>query len=119
MRVPKLANLGGVENAAPEHWFSENTEIGELAAICKMSVPTLRVMLRSGMKIPLDDLKNLNEAQTARNFGCITESEYREYCYRWRDSAFRYSNEGAREAARHADELGLPLPLSDKQGVTR
>ena len=36
------------------------------------------------------------------------------YCYLFRDGCYRYSDIGKREAARHAERHGIPLPFSDR-----
>jgi len=99
-------------DTTPSHWLDDSSPLSKLAKLCKMSVPTLRDALP--MKIPLKDLKTLDDAETARHFGCIKEPVWREFCYRWRDEAFRFSDLGKREAARHAEEHGLKLPSSDR-----
>jgi hypothetical protein len=94
------------------HWLNDDTLISRLARLCKMSVPTVRAMLP--MKIPVADLTTFGEAETARHFGCITEPEWREFCYRWRDGADRFYDLGQDAAARWAADNDLPPPLSDR-----
>jgi hypothetical protein len=96
----------------PDHWTNPDSLIGKLAKLCKMSVPTVRAALP--MRIPLADLKTYDDAEVARHFGCITEPQWREWCYLWRDSAFRFSDLGEAEAQQHARENDLPLSQSDQ-----
>jgi hypothetical protein len=98
----------------PDHWTNPDSLIGKLAKLCKMSVPTVQAALP--MRIPLADLKTYNDAEVARHFGCITEPQWREWCYRWRDETHRFSNLGIGAAAQHAAESSLPPPRSDRSG---
>ena len=97
---------------APAHWLDPHLPICRLAKLCKMSVPTVKATLP--MKIPLADLKTYDDAEIARHFGCITEPEWREFCYHFRDKTFKFTDLGKADAARHAEENGLPLPHSDR-----
>mgnify|MGYP000669060813 CR=1 FL=1 len=96
----------------PDPWTNPDSMIGKLAKLCKMSVPTVQAALP--MRIPIEDLKTFDDAETARHFGCITEEVWREFCYRWRDSADRFSDLGEEDAAQYAKENSLPLPASDR-----
>lgn len=98
----------------PAHWVDTSTPIAKLAKLCKMSVPTVQAALP--MKIPVEDLKTFDDAEVARHFGCITEKEWREFCYDWRDSVFRFSDTGKEDAAEHAKRNQLPPPQSDRSG---
>jgi len=95
-----------------EHLTDPDALICKLAALCKMSVPQVRAFLP--MKIPIEDLKTFEDAEVARRFECITEKEWREFCYHFRDKAFKFSDLGKVDAARHAEENGLHLPHSDR-----
>jgi hypothetical protein len=99
----------------PAYQTNPDTPTGKLAKLCKMSVPTVRAALP--LRIPLEDLKTMDDAETARHFGCITEKVWREFCFRWRNETFRFSNLGKAEAAQHAEENGLPTALSDRGGT--
>lgn len=103
------------EDRSPAHWTNPDTPIGKLAKLCKMSVPTVRAALP--LRIPLEDLKTMDNAETARHFGCIKEPVWREFCFRWRNETFRFSDFGKAEAAQHAEENGLPTALSDREGA--
>lgn len=99
------------QDVTPDHWINPDSMIGKLAKLCKMSVPTVRAALP--LRIPLEDLKTMDDAEIARHFGCITEKVWREFCYRWRDSADRFSDLGRAASVRHAAENGLRPARSD------
>jgi len=108
----KVHRLDPDRDTTPAHWLDASTPISKLAKLCKMSVKQVRAFLP--MKIPLSDIRTFDEAEIARHFGCITEPEWREFCYKFRDDGFKMSDLGKEDAVRHAQDNDLPPPFSDR-----
>lgn len=55
-----------------------------------------------------------NEAQRRWKYGTITNEQFNEYCYEYRNLTFRYSELGQSQAREHARLNNLPIAYSDR-----